>query len=279
MTLRWPIRLGLYCILWCWSCLSIAAPDFPALSGRVVDNAAMLSPAARQQLSASLAALEQETNHQFVVVTLPNLGGYEISDYGYQLGRHWGVGQKPHDNGLLLIVAQQERRIRIEVGYGLEGLVTDAIASNIILQVMRPKFKQGQYEAGIIEASELLMSILKKEPIPASLREAKESQGSIFEFFNIMMFGVLFLGSLARGFIKSNPARVGVVIGVGVIAYIVTQYLLVSFAFALMMFFALFSTGGGGSIGGGGFGGAGRSSGGFSGGGGSFGGGGASGGW
>jgi uncharacterized protein len=97
MRLLWPVRLGLYFTLLCWSSLLMAAPDFPALLGRVVDNAALLSPAVRQQLTELTelsAQLEQETAHQYVVVTLPNLDGYDISDYGYQLGRHWGIGQQ-----------------------------------------------------------------------------------------------------------------------------------------------------------------------------------------
>ncbi len=281
MRLLWPVRLGLYCTLLCWSSLLMAAPDFPALTGRVVDNAVLLSPAVREQLTEMSAQLEQETTHQYVVVTLPNLDGYDISDYGYQLGRHWGIGQQAHNNGLLLIVAQQERQIRIEVGYGLEGLVTDALASNIIHQVMRPKFKQGQYAEGIIEASELLISALKEEPIPEALRQRKSAEIDIAGVFNLALFAALFAGNLLRGLVKTKPARIGIVAGAGILAYFVSQSLLIGFGFALVLGFVMLSTMSGGGMGGygGRSSGSGRMGGGFSGGGGSFGGGGASGGW
>jgi len=276
MRLLWPVRLGLYCTLLCWSSLLMEAPDFPDLTGRVVDNAALLSPAVSQQLTELSAQLEQETAHQYVVVTLPNLDGYDISDYGYQLGRHWGIGQQSYNNGLLLIVAQRERQIRIEVGYGLVGLVTDVLASNIIRQVMRPKFKQGQYAEGIIEASELLIFALKEEPIPEALRQRKSAEMDIAWVFNI----ALFAGNLLRGLVKTKPARIGVVAGTGILAYFVSQFLLIGFGFALVIGFVMFLTMSGGGMGdyGGRSSGSGRMGGGFS-GGGSFGGGGASGGW
>src|ERR1700759_4620969 len=105
-----------------------AAPKFPVLTGRVVDDAHILSDTTTADLNRKLAALESATSRQMVVVTLPSLQGYEISDYGYQLGRAWGIGQGKLNNGLLLIVAPKERRVRIEVGYGLEPIVTDAFS-------------------------------------------------------------------------------------------------------------------------------------------------------
>src|SRR6516225_11760932 len=97
-----------------------AAPNFPALTGRVVDGANILSAATKDDLTTKLAALEQKTSRQLVVVTIPSLQGYEISDYGYQLGRAWGIGQAKLNNGILFIVAPKEHKTRIEVGYGLE---------------------------------------------------------------------------------------------------------------------------------------------------------------
>src|SRR5690606_31329664 len=101
-----------------------AAPTFPELSGRrVVDEANLLQPAEEAALTEKLAALEQGSSDQLVVVTVPDLQGYEIEEYGYQLGRHWGIGQNETNNGVLLIVAPNERKVRIEVGYGLEGIL------------------------------------------------------------------------------------------------------------------------------------------------------------
>ena len=105
---------------------------FPALTGRIVDEARLLSPEAEQALDAKLAALEQRTSDQLVVVTLNSLQDREIEDYGYQLGRAWGIGQKEDDNGVLLIIAPNERKVRIEVGYGLGPILADAFSSQVI---------------------------------------------------------------------------------------------------------------------------------------------------
>ena len=166
------------------------------------------------------------------------------------------------------------------MGYGLVGLVTDVLASNIIRQVMRPKFKQGQYAEGIIEASELLISALKEEPIPETLRQRKSAEIDIAGVFNIALFAALFAGNLLRGLVKTKPARIGVVAGTGILAYFVSQFLLIGFGFALVIGFVMFLTMSGGGMGdyGGRSSGSGRMGGGFS-GGGSFDGGGASGGW
>ncbi|HBK08338.1 MAG TPA: methanol dehydrogenase [Acetobacteraceae bacterium] len=122
---------------------------FPALTGRVVDEAGLLSPADRAALTVSLAALEATTTDQLVVVTLKSLQGRTIEDYGYQLGRHWKIGQKDKDSGVLLIVAVSERKVRIEVGYGLEGTLTDAETKLIIENLILPRFKIGDFAGGI----------------------------------------------------------------------------------------------------------------------------------
>lgn len=127
----------------------LAEPSFPALSGRVVDRANLLGGQAEQRINTQLEAHENATGNQVVVVTLPDLQGYDIESFGYQLGRHWQIGQKGKDNGVLLIVAKAERKMRIEVGYGLEGTLTDAISANIIQTILRPAFKRGQFEQGI----------------------------------------------------------------------------------------------------------------------------------
>lgn len=150
---------ALLLLLICTSPL-LAAPDFPKLSGRVVDEANLLDRAAEARLTARLAAYEEAGGNQVVVVTVPNLGGYSIEEYGYQLGRHWGIGQKGEDNGVLLIVAQDERQVRIEVGYGLEGELTDALAANIIHAVILPRFRSGDYSAGIEEGAMAVMDAL-----------------------------------------------------------------------------------------------------------------------
>jgi uncharacterized protein len=126
-----------------------AGPEFPPLTSRVVDDAGLLDEGDRQELDAALAAFEKQTGDQIVVATLKSLQGLPIADYGYQLGRHWGIGQKGKDNGAILIVAPQERDVRIEVGYGLEGELTDARSRTIIESDILPRFRAGDFSAGI----------------------------------------------------------------------------------------------------------------------------------
>src|SRR3954468_18478692 len=135
----------------------LAAPTFPALTGRVIDNANILSDSTEFDLNNKLAALENKTSRQLVVVTLPSLQGYEISDYGYQLGRSWGIGQAKLNNGILLIVGPTEHKVRIEVGYGLEPIMTDAFSSVIIQTQILPKFRSGDFNGGVIAGVDALI--------------------------------------------------------------------------------------------------------------------------
>jgi uncharacterized protein len=127
----------------------VAGPEFPPLTGRVVDQAGLLGERDQAELEAALARFEDATTNQIVVATIESLQGLPIEDYGYQLGRHWGIGQEGRDNGALLIVAPEERAVRIEVGYGLEGELTDALSRTIIEDRILPHFRQGDFAAGI----------------------------------------------------------------------------------------------------------------------------------
>ncbi|MDB5705832.1 MAG: methanol dehydrogenase [Sphingomonas bacterium] len=126
-----------------------AGYDFPALSGRVVDSAKLLPEPARSAISAKLATLEKRTGHQFVVVTVPGLGDHTIEDYGVTLLRTWGIGRKNINDGVLLIVAPVERKVRIEVGYGLEKTLRDEEAKAIIDSAILPAFRAGDFPRGI----------------------------------------------------------------------------------------------------------------------------------
>ena len=149
-----------------------AAPSFPPLSGRVVDAAHVLPAPVVADLTAKLATLEMKTSRQLVVVTLPSLQGYEIEEYGYQLGRVWGIGQKPLNNGALLIVAPKERRVRIEVGYGLEGVLTDALSEVILQTKVLPRFKAGDIPGGVSAGADALIEQLSTDPSTAEQRVA-----------------------------------------------------------------------------------------------------------
>ena len=147
-----------------WLCLTYAAAAqtlvFPTLVGRVVDEASLLSPTDRAALTETLAKLEAQTTDQLVIVTLKSLQGTTIEDYGYQLGRRWQIGQKGKDNGVLLIVAPNERAVRIEVGYGLEGTLTDAISKFIIETSILPRFKLGDFSGGIKRGTDDIVQVL-----------------------------------------------------------------------------------------------------------------------
>ncbi len=236
---------------------AFAAPSFPPLTGRVVDDANILSPAAEQKLTGELKTLEDSTTRQVVVVTLPSLQGYEIEEYGYQLGRHWGIGQKGEDNGALLIVAPNERRVRIEVGYGLEPVLTDALSSVIIQQTILPKFRGGDMEGGVVAGTEAIVSQLQLPEDQAKANAAQAAQQQQQDRSGDGPFAILFVLIVIFILLSARRRR-----RMGVLPWIILGGM-------------GSGMGRGGGFGGGSFGGGG----GFSGGGGSFGGGGSSGGW
>jgi uncharacterized protein len=257
-------------LVWLVACapaLALSTPTFPALTGRVVDEARLLSPAREAELTGKLAALERDTSDQLVVVTVNSLQGYEIEDYGYQLGRAWGIGQAGGNNGVLLIIAPEERKVRIEVGYGLEPVLTDALSALIIQNQILPSFRTGGYEAGITRGVDAIDTQLRLDPAEALARAAEaEPPRTQVPVRAIVIIGIVFLlllFSLIGGAASGGRRRRG---GDGL-----TPILIWAAAEALRNG----SRGGRGGGFGGGFGGGG----GFSGGGGSFGGGGASGGW
>lgn len=143
-------------------------PPLPALTGRIVDRAELLLDATESALTAKLAAHEQATGNQVVVVTLPDLMGRTASDWGLMLGRAWGIGQAGKDNGIVLLVAPNEREVRIEVGYGLEGTMPDAIANGIIQNEIIPQFKAADMEAGIVGGTDAILGVLSGTYAPAT---------------------------------------------------------------------------------------------------------------
>jgi uncharacterized protein len=190
--------------------LLIAAPAWadtpvPALSGRVVDQAGILSSAEESRLTARLKDLEDKTSIQLVVVTLPSLRGSPIEDWGLILGRTWGIGQKGKDNGALLIVAPNDRELRIEVGYGLEGTLPDATADAIIRNVIVPRFKGGDMADGISDGVNAIIAVLtgSGEEFTPSRRELIGQTLSdfvpvIFIGFFIIMMIVTFIRQAGR---------------------------------------------------------------------------------
>ena len=237
--------------------LDAGMPAFPQLTGPVVDDAHLLPASVFNSLSQKLATYASSTGNQLVVVTVPTLNGYPIEYYGYQLGRHWGIGQKGKDNGVLLIVDAGEKQVRIEVGYGLEGTLTDAQSFEIIHDVIVPHFARGDFTGGIVAGSDAILVVLGHEQQAVQQQKLRNRSGTGFLMLIIILFALMPLMSAIFG----RGRRGGTGSGMGWLGWLALGML---------------SGGFGGFSGGGGFGGG---FGGFSGGGGSFGGGGASGGW
>lgn len=172
-----------------------AAPTFPSLTGRVVDDAGLLSEADKQALTAQLKALEEKSTDQLVVVTLPSLQGYTIEDFGYQLGRHWGIGTAALDNGVLLIVAPNERKVRIEVGYGLEPILTDALAKIIIENAILPRFRAGDYPGGIKDGVRDIALVLTGDSaeVEARARARPDADEPAIDWFTVLFYIAIFL--------------------------------------------------------------------------------------
>jgi len=257
---------------------ALAALSFPALTGRVVDEANVLTLVTHAMLDAELAAYEQKTSNQVVVVTLKSLQGTTIEDYGYQLGRAWGIGQKGVNNGVLLIVAPNERKVRIEVGYGLEGVLTDALSSTIIQNIILPDFRNGQLDNGIAKGTEAILATLggnppdtvKQLPIVAHTPLSSFNAQHSFSFKGMLCVAfIIFFIALSMTYVEhagDKPRRQSN----GFISdFFYNLFTVLRIILDILVMFSSNSRGGGGSRGGSG----------FSGGGGSFGGGGASGGW
>jgi len=189
--------------------LPALALDFPALSGRVVDEATILNEATRAALTQKLADLEAKTTDQLVVVTLKSLQGTSIEDFGYQLGRQWRIGQKDKNNGVLLIVVPNERRVRIEVGYGLEGTLTDAVSRLIIENGIAPRFRANDYPGGITRGVDDIVSVLTGDAEEWKQRAAKRPDRTLSwdGIFIIALIVVIFMlvFVLAAGILGGQP--------------------------------------------------------------------------
>ena len=266
----------------------------PPLSARVNDGAGLLPPARAAALERKLEGFERETSHQVVLLTVPSLGDEPIEDFSMRVAEAWKIGHSGLDNGVIVLVAPRERKVRIEVGYGLEGVIPDAIASRIIRERMTPLFAEGRMADGIEAGLDAVMAAARGEEIPAE-RRPHGGPGGGSDPLGVVLFAAfasLFLGAPFRA---GAWRALGGLVGAGV-AGAITWLLLGLWPWAPLA--ALLGgllgaigpaagMGGGrrgyggpwGGWGGGGWGGGGGSGGGFSGGGGGFGGGGASGSW
>lgn len=277
-----------FLLLFLLPAIASAAPVWESLQpdGFITDAADLLSPEEEQTLEADLGAFRQSSGNEIAVVTIPLLAGSPIEEVALALGRRWGVGQKDRDSGVLLLVAQEDRELRIEVGYGLEGSVPDAIANRIIEDIMVPKFREGQFGVGIQAGVTAVKDAIVRDGDVAITEQADERIPIQSYVFLLLWLTFIFGGFLAATRSWWLGGVLGGVIGV-LFAAMTTWWVfipaLIVYGLGIDYFFSklfprhfrrggmwLGGPGGGGSISSGGFGGFG---------GGSFGGGGASGRW
>jgi len=270
------------------------ALDVPKLQGHVNDYANMISPAAKAELEKELNSFEQTDSTQIVILTIPSLEGEVLEEFSVKAAESWKIGQKGKDNGVIFLVSKQDKKIRVEVGRGLEGPLTDLTAGRIVDLVIKPSFKRGDFDGGFVAGVHSLIDAARGE-FKADKNHLPKQKDAIHSFLTLLIFGgivLLFIGSMSRIFGGVSgaiglPAIVHqTLMPVGLISFIILSAVGLTAGIFLPKLFSSgrrYSSGGfwsgGGYYGsGGGFSGGGDF-GGFSGGGGSFGGGGASGGW
>jgi len=275
-----------------------SALEVPYLSGRVNDQANLLGDGVESRLEERLRLLEQETGSQVAVLTIPSLEGDPLEDFSMRVVETWKLGRSGADNGVLILIARDDRRMRIEVGYGLEGALTDAQSGRIIDLLMTPRFREGDFDGGVEAAVEAVSSAIRGEPVVLPEKPPRSDGTSPAALIFFLIFGLPFIGAalstrgavgwvvgffLAPFFFAFPAAMFGTTVGAVVAAAWLVLFPLLRLILPKTaagrgsrsrggVFWGPFIGGGGGGFSGGGFGG-------FSGGGGSFGGGGASGGW
>ncbi len=284
-------------LLWlvCGVLQAQALAPIPALDSPVVDTTGTLDALARQNLEAQARALQQRKGSQLQVLVVPTTQPEDIAQYAVRAFEQWKLGRKGVDDAVLLVVAKDDRRVRIEVGYGLEGAIPDATSMRVIQEYLVPKFRANDYAGGITDASAALVKLIDGEPLPAPMVESRPQGDSGGGDWMFALFAAFIVAQVARGILGRAPSLLRGVVGAGAagaVAWLVSSLLLVGGIGAAIGFFLGFASapagrfahdrgfggfGGMGGMGGGGFGGS--SGGGWSGGGGMSGGGGASGSW
>jgi uncharacterized protein len=293
-------RASLLALLVCWAFAAFADVAVPPLTGRVVDQTGTLSSADIASLTQTLRALELRKGSQVAVLIVPTTEPETIEQYSIRVAEAWKIGRKKIDDGALLVVAKNDRKLRIEVGYGLEGALNDVTAKRIIDEIITPKFRSGDFAGGISAGVDRIIGVIDGEPLPAPAAPRHvDSDSALYQFLNpLNPFTIIFILLLGGVFRRVFGRLFGSVATGGLIGllvwFIFGSLILSALAGMVASVFAMFSdtitapTPGGRGRGGGWIGGSGSSwsggggssdSGGFSGGGGGFGGGGASGSW
>lgn len=290
MTAIKTVAAALLAWMLCWDAVAVADVAVPPLTGRVVDQTGTLTSEQISTLDSTLQAFEQRKGSQIAVLIVPTTEPETIEQFSIRVAEAWKIGRKKVDDGAILVVAKDDRRLRIEVGYGLEGALTDVTSKRIIDEIITPKFRDGDFAGGITAGVDRMIGVIDGEPLPEPKRQ--QQSGNIFDnlesvgpvaFFAVLVFGGIFrtmFGRLLGAAVTGGLVGLAIWFLAGTLA-IAAIIGVIAFVFTLVGDSVVSSGGGRGGWSGGGGGGwsGGSSGGGFSGGGGSFGGGGASGRW
>jgi len=277
----WAPALLLVLVWLSVSSLAHAEVAVPPLSARVTDLTSTLDAVQKQQLETRLAQFEEKKGAQIAVLLIPTTQPETIEQFGIRVVDAWKLGRKGIDDGVLLLIAKDDRTLRIEVGYGLEGVLPDAVAKQIISETITPHFKRGDYYAGIATGIEQLLKVIEGESLPPP-RESSAVSGGINNLESLLFIAfmlVMGVGGVLRKFLGRLPAAIVIGFVTAMLAWLIVAPILIAGVVGFMAFMLTLVGGGRGVMGGGGFGQGGFGGGGFGGGGGGFGGGGASGRW
>jgi uncharacterized protein len=283
-------RASLLAIALCWAVVSGAQVPVPALGGRVTDQTSTLTDEQKSALEQTLRSFEARKGSQVAILIVPSTAPETIEQYALRVAEQWKPGRKNVDDGALLVVAKDDRTLRIEVGYGLEGALTDAASKRIISEIIVPRFRQGDFYGGIAAGVDRILRVIDGEPLPKPEGRRPGRTRGIGSFLPVMMILALVVGGVLHTVLGRFPGALVTGGAVTAVAWMLAGAISVAVIAGVIAFLYTLLVGGmggrglgggglGGGFGGGGFGGGGFGGGGFSGGGGGFGGGGASGRW
>ena len=286
MTAMNAARASVLAFALCWSLIAEAQVAVPPLTGRVTDQTGTLSAEQRSALEQTLQAFEARKGSQLAVLLVPTTAPETIEQYALRVAEQWKPGRKNVDDGALLVVAKDDRTLRIEVGYGLEGALTDAASKRIISEIIVPRFRQGDFYGGITAGVDRILRVIDGEPLPKPEESRPAGKRGIGSILPVMMILALVVGGVLHTVLGRFPGALVTGGAVSVVAWMLAGAISAALIAGVIAFlFTLMGGGlggrglGGSGFSGGGFGGGGFGGGGFSGGGGGFGGGGASGRW
>jgi uncharacterized protein len=272
----------------CWPLIAGAQVAVPPLTGRVIDQTGTLTTGQKTALEQTLRAFEATKGSQIAVLIVPSSAPETIEQYSLRVAEQWKLGRKKVDDGAVLVVAKDDRALRIEVGYGLEGVLNDATSKRIISEIIVPRFQQGDFHGGITAGVDRILHVIDGEPLPEPKEKPPGNIGNIRQYIPVLFILAFVVGGVLHAVLGRFPGALVTGGGVAVVAWLFAGMVSIALIAGVIAFiFTLLSGGMGGpglggrlgGFGGGGFGGGGFSGGGFSGGGGGFGGGGATGRW